>query len=232
VNLPNNKRPAQRFFPPKRDPEQFALVSSEAVCEASYDKLPLDELLVHAVKRISDAGEDCTFERLVYECFSLFPRKFGFERYPQWPDSARVNKTWLRCRTDKGWIVGTVQEGFRLTPKGERASEAAAKKLLQETVPSPKRTPRPRERYEAALHQMHQSEVFRRFTADPVAFSLSEMELRNLLGCTLETPRRVLGQNLHYYLDAARQYGDQAVLGFIETCRAKWPALFPKKPRG
>lgn len=232
MNLPNNKRPAQRSFPLRVDPARSPLGSPEAACEASYDKLPLDELLVHAVRRISDAGEDCTFERLVYECFSLFPRKFGFERYSEWPDSARVNKTWLRCRTDKGWIVGTVQEGFRLTPKGERAAEAAAKKLLQEAVPSPKRAPRPRERFEAALRQMHQSAAFGRFTADPVAFSLSEMELRNLLGCTLETPRRVLGQNFHYYLDAARQYGDQAVLGFLETCRAKWPALFAKKPRG
>ena len=232
MNLPSKNRSAQRSFPPQHDPEQFALVSSEAIPEASYDKSPLDELLVYAVRRISDSGEDCTFERLVYECFTLFPRRFGFERYPQWPDSARVNKTWLRCRTDKGWIVGAVQEGFRLTPKGERAAEVAAKKLLQKAVPSPKRTLRPRERYEAALRQMRQSEAFRRFNADPVAFSLSEMELRNLLGCTLETPRRVLGQNLHYYLDAARQYRDQAVLGFLETCRAKWPALFPKKPRG
>ena len=232
MNLGNNKPPAQRSFPLRLDPEQSALGSPEAACEASYDKLPLDELLVHAVRRISDAGEDCTFERLVYECFSLFPRKFGLERYPQWPDSARVNKTWLRCRTDKGWIVGAVQEGFRLTPKGERAAQTAAKKLLQKALPSPKRTPRPRERYEAALHQMHQSELFGRFTVDPAAFSLSEMELRNLLGCTLETPRRVLGQNLLYYLDAARQYGDQAVVGFLETCRAKWPALFPKKTRG
>lgn len=209
-----------------------AVASSDSIAEPSYDNLPLDQLLVYAVKRITDAGEDCTFERLVYECFALFPRRFGFERYPQWPDSARVNKTWLRCRTDKGWVVGAVQEGFRLTPKGERVAEATAKKLLQKASPAPKRAPRPRERYEAALRQVRETDAFRRFGTDPAAFSLSEMELRNLLGCTLETPKRVLAQNLHYYLDASQQYRDRGVLDFLEACRAQWPALFPKKPRG
>ena len=71
-----------------------------------YKNYGIDQLVVYAVKRILDANEECTFERLVYECFTLFPEKFEFKRYPEWPDSARITKAWLRCRTDKGWIAG------------------------------------------------------------------------------------------------------------------------------
>jgi hypothetical protein len=205
---------------------------SDVIPEAVYESVPLDELLVCAVRRIFDSGEECTFERLVCEAFTLFPKKFGFQRYPHWPDSARVNKTWLRCRTDKGWIAGGVQEGFRLTPKGERVAQRAQGKLSRGSPPPVKRVPRPRERYEAALRQIRQSQAFSRFLSDPSVFTIPEMELRNLLGGTLETPRRILGQNLHYYLDAATQYKDQEALNFLEVCRDQWHGFFPKKSRG
>ena len=96
-----------------------------------YINIGIDLLIVYAAKRILDGGEECTFERLVYECFTLFPNKFGFKRYPEWPDSARINKAWLRCRTDKGWLAGTVKEGFRITPSGEMIARQTDGKTIE-----------------------------------------------------------------------------------------------------
>ncbi len=56
----------------------------------SYENISVDELVLFAAKCILDSGEECTVERLVYECFTLFPKSFCLPRYPQWPDSTRT----------------------------------------------------------------------------------------------------------------------------------------------
>src|SRR3990172_4604785 len=85
--------------------------------------LSLDDLLLLAAVDLEQSGQPLTFERLVAQCFELYPSRFALRGYPQWPDSNVVNKTWLRARTDKGWLVGSVRQGFRLTPEGRRHAE-------------------------------------------------------------------------------------------------------------
>ena len=180
----------------------------------------IDELLTYAVGQVTDAEEDCTFERLVYECFQLFPEQFRMQRYPDWPDSVRVNKTWLRCRTDRGWIVGSVQEGFRLTERGKRVTTKVARALGKENVPLPQPSEggRARERYEAMLKYVRRQPTFQAYHASPASLELSDADLRVLLNGTLETPRRVLRQNLRAYQDAAQVYGDAEVSAFLNVC--------------
>ena len=74
----------------------------------------LDEMLIYCADLVQQTGDACTFERLVYECFTRFPEQFGMISYPQWPDNDRINKAWLRCRTDRGgWLV-LVLKDFKL----------------------------------------------------------------------------------------------------------------------
>ena len=182
----------------------------------------IDELLTYAVGQVTDAGEECTFERLVYECFQLFPEQFRMQRYPDWPDSVRINKTWLRCRTDRGWIIGSVQEGFRLTERGRRVAVKVARTLGkgEAPLPQPSEGGRARERYEAMLKYVRRQPTFQTYQVSPDSFSLTNGELRVLLNGTLETPRRVLRQNLRAYQDAAQVYGDQEVSVFLNLCEA------------
>ncbi len=179
----------------------------------------IDRLLAFAVGQVVAAEEDCTFERLVYECFTLFPDAFAMQRYPQWPDSVRINKTWLRCRTDRGWIVGSVQEGFRLTEQGAHVASEVAHVLgknpaAAETGPGN----RARERYEAMLRHVRRQPSFQAYQADPGSFSLSDSGLRVLLNATLETPRRILRQNLRAYQNAAAAYQDAEAGAFLAAC--------------
>jgi hypothetical protein len=180
---------------------------------------PLDDLVIYCVAEILAGGEECTFERLVYECFTKFPESFGLSRYPEWPDSARVNKSWLRCRTDRGWLVGTVQEGFRLTPAGEAIAGIVSNRLADGAAQPTARASgaRTRERYEALLRTIRSDELFRAFEQTGTV-DASEMELRRLLGATLETPKRVLRQNLHAYRSAAEAYSDESALEFLLAC--------------
>lgn len=183
--------------------------------------LPLDDLVVFCAKEILEAGEECTFERLVYECFTRFPGDFGLLRYPQWPDSARVNKAWLRCRTDKGWLVGNVQEGFRLTPAGEAAA-GIVRTRLGDDRPLVKRRARSRERFESLLRSIRSDRLFVAFD-ESGRVDASEMDIRRLLGATLETPPRIIRQNLHAYRSAAEAYADARVLDFLSACESIVP---------
>jgi hypothetical protein len=46
---------------------------------------------------------------------------------------------------------------------------------------------------------------------------MSESEFRGLLRCTLETPERVLKQNLEYYKKVAKSYDEKQILKFLLT---------------
>ncbi len=210
-------------------PDEKWLEQSETsltTARETYATLPVDDLVLYAAKRILEAGDECTSERLVYECFTLFPKQFSLQRYPQWPDSGRVNKSWWRCRTDKGWLVGSVKEGFRLTPKGERVAASVDKKLCMGKPQKTRKPGKARERNEAVVRHLRQSEAFVRYKNDPQAYRISEGELRRLLGGTLETPPLVLRENFHFYLDAAAQYRDREVSAFLQACRRTAGDLF------
>jgi len=198
----------------------------ESLPQEVYSNLPVDDLVLYGAKRILEAGEECTLERLVYECFRLFPKQFGFQRYPQWPDALRINRSWWRCRTDKGWLAGSVKQGFQLTPKGERVATAVEKKLSFGRMGKPIEQGRARERYDAVLRYLRRSEAFRRYKTNAAAFGISKGELRRLLAGTLETPPLVLRQNFHFYLDAAEQHRDGEVLAFLHACRGTAEDLF------
>lgn len=183
----------------------------------SYETQGLDQLVTYCVDRILQNGEECTFERLVYECFTLFPRKFGFARYPGWPDSARVNKSWLRCRTDRRWIAGSVQAGFVMTPAGSRVALEVASALRTGVLGTQPRHREPRERWEAAISRIKRHPAFLKFRNDS-SVQLTQQEARNVLAATLETPLRILDANLSYFRQVASEYEDREVQGFLDAC--------------
>jgi hypothetical protein len=83
-----------------------------------YSDISLDELVTYSIFVLLEEKTEATFENIVAKCFEFFPEKFSLIGYPQWPDSTRVNKSWLRCRTDFKYIKGSVKNGFTLTSKG------------------------------------------------------------------------------------------------------------------
>ena len=63
------------------------------------------DLIILGIYSIQKNNEVCTFERLVAECFTKFPKVFSFKRYPQWPDSLKFDRA-LRTLRQKGFLVG------------------------------------------------------------------------------------------------------------------------------
>ena len=100
-----------------------------------YKNIPYDDLLIFALYSIIQKNLDPNFENLVVECYTLFPERFGLPGYiEKYPDSAQVEKSWLRCRTDKRLITGNKAQGFELTARGIETVQKVQKRLGGKTI--------------------------------------------------------------------------------------------------
>ena len=189
----------------------------------AYEDIGYDELLTYAVHRLAERGEEATFERIVAECFKLFPLRFQLRGYPQWPDSARVNKSWLRCRTDKGLLVGRVKEGFRLTAKGSRVAALVEARLGGTRKPQKRRSPVDASTKEEGLvAQLEQSTAFTSYMRTGDLTDVSEYDFRDALVCTMDTLPSVLSANLRQFEEAAKALSRRDVLDFLMESRSKF----------
>ena len=91
---------------------------------------PVNDLILFCIHSVVANNEQCSFERLVKECFTLFPETLKFERYPIWPDSRKLDRP-LRALRDEKLIIGDPKSYFILTKSGEKRTETISKALRQ-----------------------------------------------------------------------------------------------------
>jgi len=181
-------------------------------------------LTIFAIHEITNNGEECAYERVVKECFTLFPKRFSFQRYSEWPDGSRIKIEILRCR-DNGYVTGNEKNGFQITLLGKRVAQEVLKELQGGKVKK-QRIGQTRDRGDTIIKYLKESEPFRRFQQNRQDFNISEGEFRRLFVATFETPPRVLKQNLNYCLDVCKQYGENALFEFLKECKRQKPLLF------
>jgi hypothetical protein len=90
----------------------------------------VNDLILFCIHSIILNSEQCSFERLVKECFSLFPETLRFPRYPIWPDSRKLDRP-LRALRNEKLIIGDPKTIFMLTREGEKKAAEVAKTLRQ-----------------------------------------------------------------------------------------------------
>jgi len=181
-----------------------------------YTTTGISDLILFAIYLISKKKENCTFERLVAECFTQFPKVFAFKRYPEWPDALKLDRQ-LRTLREKGLIVGNVRGYFSLTEFG-KLKAAEVEGSLKKQPRKNKKTPPVRSGDDRLIIYIKNSPVFERFVKKPDHLLITEAEFRNLMRCTLETPLRVVKQNFEYYKKLAQTYKEEKLLDFLLTC--------------
>ena len=192
--------------------------------EKIYTSISLTRLTICAIFSIINNNEECAYERVVKECFTLFPKRFSFRRYSEWPDGSRIKIEILRCR-DNGYVTGNEKNGFQITLLGKRVAQEVLKELQRGKVKK-HRTGQTRDRGDTIIKYLKESEPFRRFQQNREDFNISEGEFRRLIVATFETPPRVLKQNLNYCLDVCKQYGENELFEFLKECKRQKPLLF------
>jgi len=87
-------------------------------------------LILFSIYSVISNRERCSFERLIKECFSLFPEIFCFSKYYQWPDSRKLDRP-LRTLRQRKLIKGDPKNYFSLTKTGQKIAEEIAKTFRQ-----------------------------------------------------------------------------------------------------
>jgi hypothetical protein len=200
-----------------------------------YRKVNLDQLVVFALHSLLKRGLEATFENVVAEAYSLFPERFALRRFPEWPDSAVVNKSWLRCRSDEHYIVGSTRDGFRLTPKGAEVAERMAK-LMQVGRPPPRRRQaelsETRTQEGRLVRSLQQSEAFRTYEATKELSHMSDYDFCETLMCTTESSPSLVRANLEQFRDACQIYGRDELVRFLHACEQRFAHLLSKADSG
>ncbi len=96
----------------------------------SYQKARITDLILFGINSIIENKEKCTFERLIKECFTLFPETFGFSKHPKWPDARKVDRP-LRFLRKRKLITGDPKTYFSLTKLGKKIALETAKTFRQ-----------------------------------------------------------------------------------------------------
>jgi len=95
-----------------------------------YKNLGINELILLGIYSIVNNGEKCTFERLVKESFSLFPKAFCFSKNLEWPDSRKLDRP-LRTLRKRKLIIGNPKTYFSLTKLGKKMAVEILKTFRQ-----------------------------------------------------------------------------------------------------
>jgi len=187
--------------------------------EEVYKNIQKSHLILFGLYSAVTKKEECTSERLVKECFVLFPKVFGMSRYPQWPDTLKFDRD-LRKLREQGLITGNPKISFSLTKFGE--------KLARDTEEFFKKGVKRKARYKIGrgtdinwINYLKKSESFQQFLKNRKRFSINEMEFRNLLRCTLESPSRIIKQNLLYSKNLAKEFKEKNLVEFLDVCAQK-----------
>lgn len=202
------------------------MVATEETTSAPYEQISYDDLVTYVVYRLT-AGNgpnaQTTFEDIVAEAFKLFPKRFSLRGYPQWPDSAVVNKSWLRSRTDKKYIVGSVKDGFRLTQRGLEVAERTGRQLKRAPVKGSRIIKSElRTRSGRLLRSVERTQSYQEFMKAGNVTNMTEYDLADVLLALPDTPPSRLTGNLEQFRDAARLYDRQDVQNFLNALESQF----------
>jgi len=92
--------------------------------------ISVNDLLLFSIHSVVLSNEKCSFDRLVKECFTLFPDTIKFLRYPIWPDSRKLDRPLRALRKGK-LIIGDPKSFFMLTEEGSKRAIFIDKILRQ-----------------------------------------------------------------------------------------------------
>lgn len=194
----------------------MAVTALERFSPAVYERIGYDELTTFAIYSLIRNGKETTFENIVAEAFTLFPRRFSLRGYPDWPDASVVNKSWLRCRTDKHYIEGSVKEGFRLTPKGLKTAEQIEEHLLgKKTENSKEIKAELRTRAGKLLSALEKSDAYTAYKQTGSLEGLKDHELTDMLLCMPDSDAKVIKHNIELFKQAAELYQRQDILHLL-----------------
>ncbi|MFH1656804.1 MAG: hypothetical protein ABH956_03515 [Candidatus Nealsonbacteria bacterium] len=98
-----------------------------------YKKISVSDLILFCIYSIDEKNEKAEFERIVKECFELFPNSFSLLSISIWPDSRKLDRS-LRALRNNKLIEGNPKTIFSLTKSGRKIAENIANIFRQKKL--------------------------------------------------------------------------------------------------
>lgn len=98
--------------------------------EEVYQKMSICDLILISLYNLGTINQKITFEKILKECFNLFPKKIYFEEYSSWPDARKIDRP-IRTLRRKKLISGNPDKGFFLTKDGQKKAQEIMRVLRQ-----------------------------------------------------------------------------------------------------
>lgn len=120
--------PTVKYLEKSNIKESFIEMPRKIKRKLNYDqelarKISINNLILIGIHSMAINKKECTFELLLKECFTLFPKIFSLSQYQKWPDARKLDRP-LRTLRKKNLIKGNPKTHFSLTKIGrKRASE-------------------------------------------------------------------------------------------------------------
>ena len=198
-----------------------------------YMKISYDDLVTFGLYSLVKKSKNPTFENLVGETFSLFPSRFNLIGHPDWPDSNLINKSLLRCRSDKKYVIGNNARGFALTPFGVRVAEKIQKSL------SPNKTDKllvrkkgdDRTRAGRFVKHIERSRALKLYREHKFE-DINLLDFYELIFCTPNSLPQTRLQNFEEILQYLDLYNRDDLRDLFQFCRKKFAAELIVTERG
>lgn len=197
--------------------KMFADLKDYSLYANGYETTPIDTLVIVAAHFLCENDTELNYENITAVAYTMFPKTFCLRGYPQWPDGGRVNKSWLRCRSDKKWLEGTDRSRFKLTATGKQAA-------LDFLSNHQKGTARKRETIidqhaDEAIKALRKSRAFYAWANEKtIGFHVSEFLLA--LRCTLASEVKVKRDRLEQLKTYAKMITDKEAMEFLQQCES------------
>lgn len=195
----------------------------DALPEETYHNLDIDRLIVYAMVYLEKKDIQLTLENIVVGAYKLFPYKFSLFGFPEYPDCARVEKSLWRSRgKERQWLGGKTRQGYSLTRRSYMIAEEVSKDLSNEKeIQIIVKESTHLRRWEKIVKELEKSSAYEKFK-NKRGDSITESEFCYVLQATLDSPKKILNENLVTLKMIAQDLNYQEVGDFLDILEIKF----------
>jgi len=190
-----------------------------------YEGIGLDHLVLYAIDKVSESGQQVSYENIVAAAFRLFPEKFSLIGYNEWPDGKRVHDAIFHCTyKSKQWLSGKKKHGYMFTSRGLLELENA-KAWLQTPGSIDKQVASRTRRAEKLATHVESANAHIKYQKGDME-GVTKSDICALLQVTLDTPEEILMNNLRTLEESMKGLGRQDLLEFLSWLDKRIGELF------
>lgn len=192
------------------------------------------DIALYALYLLGGMTKKIPTEDITLKCFKLYPSRFSWILYPQYPDIEPTRKTLFDARSHKnGALVSgrhgitkenQISDGWIFTPAGIKWIEnhkEYIEHVLGENNSIGKRT-----KTEKKVYELEKSVAFKIFLKENNLNNIKPYEFTDFLNASLDTPSAILKDRVSQAKAIAATNKKVKLIKFIELAEEKFSDLF------